>query len=293
MSSNSKVTDGKSKKKTTKIKKKRNWKEYNESLVRRGEIMFDTDFLSNWPTELRNMNKGKKGAKYRYPNSFIFLLATIHVYLLPYRQMEGFLKVMSENIPRLKNKVPDYTTMWWRIVRTKVDLNPIITTINPNEKEVTIIAVDSTGIKVSNRGEWIHNKWNQKRKGFIKIHVAVNVKTKQIVSMEVTKEDVSDGKMLKPLIQQQQQQQQQNITRVIADGAYDFKDNFSYLDSLGIKPIIKVRKNSSYKTNNNNCIPRKLVVVEQLKDVKMEEEIQIRNALDSRISIFFYKKNIW
>jgi Transposase DDE domain len=111
--------------------------------------------------------------------------------------------------------------------------------------------------------------------------------------MEVTKEDVSDGKMLKPLIQQQQQQQQQNITRVIADGTYDFKDNFSYLDSLGIKPIIKVRKNSSYKTNNNNCIPRKLVVVEQLKDVKMEEEIQIRNALDSRISIFFYKKNIW
>jgi Transposase DDE domain len=78
--------------------------------------MFDTDFLSNWPTELRNMNKGKKGAKYHYPNSFIFLLATIHVYLLPYRQMEGFLKVMSENIPRLKNQVPDYTTMWWRIV---------------------------------------------------------------------------------------------------------------------------------------------------------------------------------
>ena len=147
MSSNSNNTDEKSIKKKTKTNKKRNWKEYNESLVRRGEIMFDIDFLSSWPTELRNMNKGKKGAKYLYPNSFIFLLATIHTYLLPYRQMEGFLKVMSENIPRLKNEVPDYTTMWWRIVRIKVELNP---KINPNEN--VTIAVDSTGIKVSNRG---------------------------------------------------------------------------------------------------------------------------------------------
>jgi hypothetical protein len=33
-------------------KKKRNWKEYNESLVRRGELLFDTDFYldgaENW-----------------------------------------------------------------------------------------------------------------------------------------------------------------------------------------------------------------------------------------------------
>lgn len=267
MSSNSNVTDGKTTKKTKTKTKKRNWKEYNESLVRRGEIMFNTDFLSNWPTELRNMNNGKKGAKYLYPNSFIFLLATIHIYLLPYRQMEGFLKIMSENIPRLKNEIPDYTTMWWRIVRTKVELNP---KINPNEN--VTIAVDSTGIKVSNRGEWIRNKWNQNRKGFIKIHVAVNIKTKQIVSMEVTKEDVGDGKMLKPLIQQQQQQQQrqqQNITRVIADGAYDSKDNFSYLARIRIKPIIKVRKNSSAK-NNNNCLSRKQAIVEQqLNDIKI------------------------
>ena len=35
---------------------------------------------------------------------------------------------------------------------------------------------------------------------------------------------------------------------------------------MKIKPVIKVRKNSS--TNANGCIPRKLVVVEQLKNVK-------------------------
>ena len=57
--------------------------------------------------------------------------------------------------------------------------------------------MDITGIKVTNRGQWILDKWKKKkrkRKGFIKIHVAaVNIKTKKIVSMEVTKENVHDG----------------------------------------------------------------------------------------------------
>jgi hypothetical protein len=29
-------------------KKKRDWKKYNEELVRRGELLFDPDFLSGW-----------------------------------------------------------------------------------------------------------------------------------------------------------------------------------------------------------------------------------------------------
>ena len=148
------------------------------------------------------MNKGKERATYRYPNSLILLLATaLHVYLLlPYRQLKGFLKVMSAHIQELR-EVPDYTIMWWRVVRVKVqELN---SEVNPQKVEdVITIAVDSTGIKVTNRGEWIRDKW-KKRRGFIKIHVAVNIKTKKIVSMDVTKEDVFDGKMLKPLTRQE------------------------------------------------------------------------------------------
>jgi hypothetical protein len=44
------------------------------------------------------------------------------------------------------------------------------------------------------------------------------------------------------------------------------KDNFRYLNELKIKPVIKIRRNSS--TNANGCIPRKLVVAEQLENVK-------------------------
>ncbi|MGH9919345.1 MAG: IS5/IS1182 family transposase, partial [Nitrososphaerales archaeon] len=74
-------------------KKKRNWKEYNESLVRRGELLFDTDFLSGWNSELGKLNEGKEGARYRYPSSLVNMLAAIHVYLLPYRELEGFLRM--------------------------------------------------------------------------------------------------------------------------------------------------------------------------------------------------------
>jgi Transposase DDE domain. len=250
------LTDEKPRKKAKK-RRKVNWREYNESLVKRGEVMFDTDFLENWRAELRAMNKGKEGAKYRYPSSLIWLLATVHAYLLPYRQLEGFLNVMSVHVHKLR--VPDYTTMWWRVARVKVVLNP---EIDP-ERDV-IIAVDSTGIKVTNRGEWIREKWNkQKKRGFIKIHVAVDVRTRKILSMRVTKEHVSDCSMLKPLVRTVPC----NVDRVIADGAYDSKANFRFLDDIGVEPAIKVRKNASV-LHAHGCMPRKMVVVEQLQDVK-------------------------
>jgi hypothetical protein len=66
-----------------KSERKVNWREYNESLVRRGELLFDTDFLSNWRAGLKEMNKGKEEAKFHYPNSLIWLLATVHTYLFP------------------------------------------------------------------------------------------------------------------------------------------------------------------------------------------------------------------
>ena len=256
----------KDKKKNKKRKKRRkiNWSEYNESLVRRGEVMFDTDFLENWRAELKLMNKGKEGAKYLYPKSLISLLAIVHVYLLPYRQLEGFLRMMSIHIEKLQEAVPDYTTMWWRVVKVKVHLNPEVNF----EKDIITIAVDSTGIKVTNRGEWIREKWNnnknKKRRGFIKIHVAVNVRTKKILSMEVTKEDVYDGKMLKKLVDNVSENK--DVKKVLADGAYDSKDNFRYIDKMKIEPIIRVRKNSSTKAYI--CMPRKMVVIEQLRDTK-------------------------
>jgi hypothetical protein len=164
----------------------RDWKGYNEALVKRGSIFIDLDFVADWSRELKSMNDGKEGGRYQYPASFVKLLAIIHAYVLPYRQLEGFMQALSNHVDGLK--APDYTTIWWRIARMKVDVSSNILL----DKDVTI-TVDSTGIKVSNRGEWIRKKWKVKR-GFIKVHIAVDVKTKQILAIEVTREDVGDGR---------------------------------------------------------------------------------------------------
>src|SRR3989304_770918 len=212
----------------------RDWKGYNEALVKRGLILLDLDFVADWSKKLKAMNERKEGARYRYPESFVKLLAIVHAYVLPYRQLEGFMRALSQHVDGLK--APDYTTIWWRVAKMKVDVASSVEL----DKDV-IIAVDSSGIKVSNRGEWIRKKWKVKR-GFIKVHIAVDTKTKQILAIEVTKETVSDGKMLEPL--GEESAQKKDGKRVLGDGGYGSRKNFPLLAGKNIDPVIRVRKNS-------------------------------------------------
>ena len=91
----------------------RNWKNYNESLVRRGEILLDFDIIDNWNHELEEMNKNKEGRKFVYPDSFIKLLGYMRTYFhLPYRQTEG---VVREHASNTLPSIPDYSNISRRI----------------------------------------------------------------------------------------------------------------------------------------------------------------------------------
>jgi Transposase DDE domain len=168
-----------------------NWHLYNDTLVRRGEVILDFDVIDNWNKELEVMNNGKTGEPYVYPHSFVQLLGYMRAYFhLPYRQTEGVIRAHAgKKVP----SIPHYSTINRRV--NKLD-------IKINEYDVgndIVIAIDSTGIKVSDRGEWIRHKWHI-RKGYLKIHVAVDIKKKKIMSFEVTSEEVHDGKMLRNLV---------------------------------------------------------------------------------------------
>jgi putative IMPACT (imprinted ancient) family translation regulator len=39
------------------------------------------------------------------------------------------------------------------------------------EDKYIVIAIDSNGIKVTNRDQWMRDKWNVRKKGYLKIHV--------------------------------------------------------------------------------------------------------------------------
>ena len=99
-------------------------------------------------------------------------------------------------------------------------------------------------------------KWNaQNKKGYLKIHVAVDIKTKEILALEVTDEKVHDGRMLRKLVNHVLDSSREpntiRIKSVLADGAYDSNTNFRYLKDKKIKPGIKVRKNSIVSPRND------------------------------------------
>ena len=75
----------------------------------------------------------------------------------------------------------------------KRELDPALGYVSREGEEV-VIAVDGTGIQGTNGGEWMRKK----RKGYIKVHVGVDIKTKQVVSLEVTEGRTADGKKPKP-----------------------------------------------------------------------------------------------
>ena len=77
----------------------------------------------------------------------------------------------------------------------------------------------------------MRDKWHIKnKKGYLKIHVAVNVKTKKILSMKVTDEHVHDSKALPELVENIIKSDKKiTIGKLFADGAYDGNDIFRYL----------------------------------------------------------------
>lgn len=210
---------------------KRDWKVYNEHLVRRGEILLDVDCLKGWQQELQAMNEDKEGRKFVYSESLIMFLSALKlVFQLGYREAEGLARGLSKltGIP-----VPDYSTINRRMGQLDVNLGPQLA-----HGESVILAVDATGMQVVHRKDWMRKK----RKGFVKIHVAIDTKTKQVVSLEITDDLVHDSARFKQLIEAACDPTK--ITKALADGSYDTEESFTLLAEHAIEAGILPRKNA-------------------------------------------------
>jgi hypothetical protein len=212
------------------------WSTCNQSLVRRGEILLGFDVIDNWDSESKEMNKDKVGEPFHYPNTLLLLLGYTKVYFhLPYRQTEG---IPQGHAYGKVSSIPDYSTINRRINRLEIKLKN-----NRNkefEDDYIIIAIDITGIKVTNRGQWMREKWNVRKKGYLKIHVVVDIKSKKILSMKVTDEHIHDSNVLPELVENIIKSNSVTVGKLFADGAYDNNDIFRYLSDNGILPCIKV-----------------------------------------------------
>ncbi len=78
------------------------WKETDERLIKRGELILDLGFLEHYKEELKAMNTGKVGPPYRLTPSYIQLLTAIrYLYRMPYRQLKGFTRSLHNLVPKL------------------------------------------------------------------------------------------------------------------------------------------------------------------------------------------------
>lgn len=217
----------------------RDWGLYNQRLVNRGRIVtiFLKENVLNWKGELDRMNRGKRGSPYEYPNTIIWIGFGIKcIFHLGYRQLQGF---MEDVCAFLNFSIPDFRTFWWRVnsmEKQGIRFNPI-----PKNRRINI-AIDSTGLKLVNDGEYRTKKY-KKIKNWAKFHAAIHEGTQEALNIIITKDNVGDcrefGSLLDPFAD--------ILNKVDADGAYDTNNAFEYCKEHGIYPGIPVKSNASLK----------------------------------------------
>ena len=80
---------------------------------------------------------------------------------------------------------------------------------------------------------------NGKKRGFLKIHVVIYVKSKQITGLNITDDKLHDSKHVVFLVEQSKKFG--NVTKTLSDDLYDTKNDFLHLYGEKIIPGIKTK----------------------------------------------------
>ena len=158
---------------------------------------------------------------------------------MPYRQLEKCTRILHTLVPDLPSA--DYSGIRKCILR--LDLDPY-KDLKDTTEPVTI-AVDSTGVKVHKAGGWVERK-HGKKKRYVKLHFAVNVKTHEVVAMEVSTDYVHDSKTVPGLLDEAERNVR--VDEVLGDGAYDSGEVYGKLEKRGIEAVVKPRVNARSDT---------------------------------------------
>jgi hypothetical protein len=167
----------------------KSWHDYNESLIERGRILMDISFLGSSKKEIKNMNKGKIGAAFEYSHTYIQFLAFLKIgFKIAYRTVQGIIRGLSDYI---KIEEIHFTQIRRRILKVKPSVGNLNLDNDDDNKPITLIVDDASGLTITKKGDYIEQKWIRKKKEFIKLHIAVDAESKKVVSFRgVTKGNV-------------------------------------------------------------------------------------------------------
>lgn len=213
-----------------------NWRDYNQSLKRRGSLTFwvDEAAIAGWNCTTRS---GKRGRSHSYSDLAIeTALIVKSIFSMPLRATEGFLNSVFQ-LMNVELKSPDYSCISKRAKTVNVQYRL------PKQGAVSHLVIDATGLKVFGEGEWkVRKHGTEKRRVWRKVHLAVDADTHQIVSAEVSMDGVHDSEVLPTLINPLRRK----IAKVSADGAYDTRECHRLIANKQAVAVIPPRKNAGF-----------------------------------------------
>lgn len=231
--------------------KNRNSKEYNDMLVRRGEIsLYIEPAALIQSREVKELNKDKIGRPFIYGNGLVFAGFALKCLLrFGYRQVSGAIRDILRNI---QVETPNFRTLWRRIKKLKTEVNFNMHPIKSGKK--IEVAIDSTGIKLVNDGEY-RTKMYGKRKDWIKLFFAVDIDNGRVLTRTITKDNLHDIKptkiLLDPLFK--------SMKTLFADRAWDAEMTHELGKEHGFRCIVPVRINATRRCGGE----RRKAVIEQ------------------------------
>jgi hypothetical protein len=222
----------------------RNWKQYNDALVRRGSLTLwvEREMLQAW----RYQGPSRRGAQFRFSDTAIECLLTLRsVYHLTLRATEGFAHSLF-GLMDLDLPVPDYTTLCRRAATVRITL--------PKKATGPLhLVLDSTGLKVYGEGEWkVRQHGYSKRRTWLKLHLAVDPQTHEIQAAMVTDPGVTDAETVPALLEQVKNP----VESAAADGAYDRQVVYDALESRSARAVVPPRRDAKVKRHGNTSGPR-------------------------------------
>lgn len=228
-------------------KTKRDWSKYNAALVNRGNLTLfvSKDFANEWSVKYDDDTPRKRGGQPKYTEAAITALLSLRfLFKQPLRSMEGFGKSLV-SMMNLDIDVPDYSTLSLKIKKMKIRL-PLLT----KSRAGHVVSIDSTGLKIHGQGEWNRKKHSQKdRREWVKMHIAIDNDSMQIIAVESTADDVHDCEMFDTLIDGIPGQ----INKVLADGAYGTVGAYKKCNEQNIELV--ARPKDSDVVNQNSIEP--------------------------------------
>ena len=224
----------------------RNWREYNHALTERGSltVWFGQDLIEHWTTTACT---GKRGASDSYTDLAITTMATLQaIYHLPGRATQGLLQSLLRLL-QVELTAPHHSTLSRRRARLQLEL-PLRAGAGPRH-----LVIDSTGVKVYGEGEWkVRQHGLSKRRSWLKLHLAPDATTGEIVAAVATTCAMSDGEVLPELLAAVEGE----IEQVSADGAYDQGTCYAAIKQRNARAAIPPRKGARIWQHGNTKAER-------------------------------------